>query len=57
MENKLLSVVIPAFNEEQNISLASSTISKILENENIPYELIFINDGSKDKTWDFIEKE
>ena len=57
MENKLLSVIIPAFNEEQNIGLASCTISKILEDENIPYELIFVNDGSKDNTWDFIEKE
>lgn len=57
MSEKLLSVVIPAYNEEQNIIFASETISKILENEKIPYELLFINDGSKDNTWEYIEKE
>lgn len=57
MNEKLLSVVIPAYNEEQNIVFASETISKILEGEKIPYELLFINDGSKDNTWEYIEKE
>lgn len=52
----MLSVILPAYNEEKMLSKASHTISKILENANIPYELVFINDGSKDKTWDEIEK-
>ena len=57
MEGRLLSVIIPAYNEEETVSIASETISEILENENIPFELVFINDGSKDKTWEAIEKE
>ncbi|MBQ9860766.1 MAG: glycosyltransferase family 2 protein [Clostridia bacterium] len=47
----LLSVVIPAYNEEQNISLAVAGISEVLETADIPYELIFVDDGSKDQTY------
>lgn len=47
----MLSVIIPAFNEEQNISLAAKTLSELFIKENIPYEIIFIDDGSKDKTY------
>ena len=49
--SKKLSVILPAYNEEDNIKMAADTISAILENENIEYELIFVNDGSKDNTW------
>ncbi len=49
--SKKLSVILPAYNEEENIKIAADTISAILENENIEYELIFVNDGSKDNTW------
>lgn len=48
---KLLSVIIPAFNEEKMIENTASTLAGILKSENINYELIFINDGSKDGTW------
>ncbi len=57
VKDKLLSVIIPAYNEEETVSIASETISEILESENIPFEIVFINDGSKDKTWEAIEKE
>ena len=50
----LLSVVIPAYNEEAMIAEAAGTVSAILESEDIPYELIFVNDGSSDATWDEI---
>lgn len=52
----MLSVVLPAYNEEKMLGKAANVIAKILEDANIPYELIFVNDGSKDKTWDEIEK-
>ncbi len=48
---KLLSVIIPAFNEEKMIENTASTLADILKSENINYELVFINDGSKDNTW------
>ena len=52
----MLSVVIPSYNEEKNISNTAKVISGVLENASIPYELIFVNDGSKDNTWEEICK-
>ncbi|MBS4900742.1 MAG: glycosyltransferase family 2 protein [Clostridiales bacterium] len=52
----MLSVVIPSYNEEKNIENTANVISGILENASIPYELIFVNDGSKDNTWEEICK-
>ena len=49
-----LSVIIPSYNEEKMIYNISNIISSLLETEKIPYEIIFINDGSKDKTWEKI---
>ncbi|SFU49217.1 glycosyltransferase family 2 protein [Butyrivibrio sp. INlla21] len=53
----MLSVVIPAYNEEEMIPKTSQTIDKILKEAGIEHELLFINDGSKDNTWTVIEDE
>jgi dolichol-phosphate mannosyltransferase len=45
-----LSVVIPAYNEEQNIRATVEEIQPTLREEGIPYELILVNDCSRDKT-------
>ena len=50
----MLSIVIPAYNEEKMILKATEVVSGIMERENIPYELVFVNDGSKDQTWNQI---
>lgn len=47
----MLSVIIPAYNEDAMIEKAVSVISGILANAEIACELIFIDDGSEDKTW------
>lgn len=52
----MLSVVLPAYNEEKMIHKAATTIGGILNKASIPYELIFVDDGSKDNTWSEIEK-
>lgn len=52
----LLSVVIPAYCEEGNIPLAAGTIGTLLTEHGIPCELVFVDDGSKDGTWNAIEK-
>ncbi|HIX77866.1 MAG TPA: glycosyltransferase family 2 protein [Candidatus Fusicatenibacter merdavium] len=54
--NKMVSVVIPAYNEEGMIAKTAATISAILTDAAIDYELIFVNDGSRDSTWDRIRK-
>lgn len=50
----LLSVVIPAYNEEEMVPQAAAVIGKVLEDAAIPFELIFVDDGSKDRTWETI---
>ena len=52
---KIMSIVIPAFNEEKNINLIHKKIEEIMKLNNINYEMIFVDDGSKDKTWESIE--
>ena len=47
----MLSVIIPAFNEEKMISRTAETLLEILQKENIPCELLFVDDGSTDATW------
>ena len=55
--NQLLSVVIPSFNEEGMIPRTAKTIAKLLQEAQIPYELLFVNDGSTDTTWEKIQTE
>lgn len=50
----MLSVVIPSYNEEDNIPAAAKEITAVLEKENINCELIFVDDGSRDGSWDKI---
>jgi dolichol-phosphate mannosyltransferase len=45
-----LSVVIPAYNEEENIKPTVIEIIAVLRKEQIPFEIIVVNDNSKDKT-------
>ena len=51
---KTMSIVLPAYNEEQMIGKTARTIAQLMEKENISYELVFVNDGSKDLTWERI---
>ncbi len=46
----VLSVVVPVFNEEEVITESYKRLSRVLENCGEVYELIFVNDGSRDKT-------
>ena len=50
----MLSVIIPAYNEEAMIEKAASVIGKLLVAAGISCELIFVDDGSRDKTWEKI---
>ncbi len=50
----MLSVIIPAYNEKENIERTAKTVSKILEEEKISFELVFISDGSMDGTYEEI---
>ncbi len=52
----MLSVIIPAYNEEEMLIKTAHVIPDLLERDNIEYELIFVNDGSKDNTWESIKR-
>lgn len=54
---KKLSVVLPAYNEELMVGKTCRVLSELLTKEGIFYELVVVNDGSKDRTWEEIQKE
>ncbi len=52
----LLSVVLPSYNEEQNIANTAGVLAQVLKEAGIDYELIFVSDGSRDATYQEILK-
>ena len=48
---KLLSIIIPSYNEQDNIERTFLAIQEVLQTNHIPFELIFVDDGSKDETY------
>lgn len=53
---KKLSIVVPCYNEEEGIKYFYEEILKVSKNLKVRLELIFVNDGSKDKTLEEIKK-
>ncbi len=47
----MISIVLPSYNEEENIQRAADRIGEVLRSERMDYELVFVNDGSRDATW------
>lgn len=56
MSKQLMSVILPSYNEEKNISLMYKELIKYIDTNQFNYELIFVNDGSKDATWERIKE-
>lgn len=55
MSNPFLSVVIPVYNEEKGLEILFGRLMPVLENMNRSYEVICVNDGSKDKTLEILQ--
>lgn len=53
----LLSVVLPSYNEEASIPRAAERITELLTAADIPFELLFVDDGSKDGSWAAIQTQ
>jgi glycosyltransferase involved in cell wall biosynthesis len=51
-----ISIVIPARDEEESIPELSQWITRVMEANSFSYEVIFIDDGSSDRTWEQIKK-
>ncbi|MBO1927647.1 glycosyltransferase family 2 protein [Thiomicrorhabdus sp. 6S2-11] len=54
MQSYHLSIVIPMYNEQENVEPMVSTVFSALENYEQPWELIVVNDGSSDQTAEFL---
>lgn len=57
MRSGLLTVVLPACNEVRSVPMAAETLTRLLTDAGIPFELLFVDDGSSDGTWDAIQAE
>jgi glycosyltransferase involved in cell wall biosynthesis len=51
-----ISVVIPLLNEEESLAELSAWIEKVMNEHQFSYEILFIDDGSRDRSWTFIEE-
>src|SRR5438552_6587620 len=54
LNNKMISIVIPLYNEEESIVELSIALKKVLESLKANYEVIFIDDGSTDNSYNKI---
>ena len=50
-----ISVVIPLYNEEESLPELHEWIKRVMEENKFTYEIIFVSDGSRDRSWDIIE--
>jgi glycosyltransferase involved in cell wall biosynthesis len=51
-----ISVVVPLFNEEESLPELAVWIDRVMKANNFSYEVLMIDDGSKDKSWQVIQK-
>jgi len=51
-----LTVIVPLLNEEESLPELSSWIDRVMQKNNYSYEIIFIDDGSKDDSWKVIQE-
>ena len=51
-----ISVVIPLYNEEESLPELYAWIERVMNANGFSFEVIFINDGSTDRSWEVIQK-
>lgn len=51
-----ISVIIPLYNEDESLPELFAWIERVMKENNFTYEVIFINDGSTDRSWEVIEE-
>ena len=52
----MISLIIPCFNEEESLPLFYPEATSVLRQMNCDYELIFVNDGSRDRTLEIFKR-
>lgn len=51
-----ISVVVPLYNEEESLPELSAWIKKVMNENNFSYEIVMVDDGSKDNSWQVVEE-
>lgn len=51
-----ISVVVPLYNEEESLPELHAWVKRVMKANNLTYEMIFVNDGSTDGSWNTIER-
>ena len=51
-----ISVVVPLYNEEESLPELFAWIERVMAAHHFTYEVIFVNDGSTDRSWEVIER-
>lgn len=51
-----ISVVVPLYNEAESLPELTEWIERVMQKHNFTYEILFINDGSTDESWDVIKE-
>ena len=51
-----LSIIVPLFNEDESLPELHAWIKRVCDREGLTYEVIFVNDGSTDNSWQVIEQ-
>src|SRR6056297_2299244 len=51
-----ISVVIPLYNEEESLPELTGWIHRVMEKHGFSYEIVLVDDGSKDRSWEVIKK-
>lgn len=55
--DELISIVVPVYNEELNIEKFVERLTGVMDNSGYRYELLLVNDGSIDRTWQKIQEQ
>ena len=55
-QNIQISIVVPLFNEEESIGELTDWIDRVCAEHNLSYEIIMVDDGSTDKSWNKVEE-
>lgn len=50
-----ISVIVPLYNEDESIPELYAWIERVMQDNNFSHEIIFVNDGSTDRSWEIIE--
>ena len=51
-----ISIVVPSYNESESLPELCSWIDKVMQANNFTYEVMIVDDGSTDDSWDVIQK-